>query len=201
MIPRVEPFEAIAAAPEHARGLVSLFEAAASPCFCRYWHFAGDNNAWLERTACAPDDNRAELEGALAAGTDEARGVVAIAHETGQIVGWLKLAPASAMSKLYARRLYRGLPCFEGDRAGVLTVGCALVHPEWRRRGVAGALVGGAVRVAKGLGARAIEAFPRVPREPVADEELFTGPASAFADHGFVVANAFEPYPVLRLEL
>jgi GNAT superfamily N-acetyltransferase len=189
-----------AAGREHAPSLALLFEDAGSPCYCRFWHFTGNNNAWEERCALAPEENRRELMEALGAQSDEARGVVAIG-ERGAVVGWLKVAPVEAAKKLYDRRLYRGLPCFEGDRRGVFVIGCALVHPGHRKRGVATALVGGAVRLAPAWGARALEAFPRNPKEPVSDEELWHGPMGAYAAHGFSVVHDFEPYPVLRREL
>jgi GNAT superfamily N-acetyltransferase len=193
--------EVVAAAAEHAAGLTALFEEDGSPCYCRFWHFAGDNNAWLERCANARDQNRDALVAALHSGSDEARGVVALAGAERRVVGWLKVAPVAIMGKVYTRRLYRGLPCFDGPRDGVFVVGCALVAPGWRHRGVTTAMVGGAVRLAPGWGARALEAFPRRPREPVADGEMWTGPASAFTAHGFIEVNAFDPYPVLRREL
>ncbi len=188
-----------AASAAHAAGLSALFEAAGSPCYCRFWHFEGTSNAWLERCGSDPGRNRAELVSALETGSDEARGVVALAGEA--LVGWLKVAPAAAVRKAYDRRLYRALPCFAGDRAGVFLVGCALVHPAHRRRGVATALVAGAVRLAPAWGARALEALPRRPREPVSDEDLWTGPMGAFEKNGFVEVHAFDPYPVLRREL
>jgi GNAT superfamily N-acetyltransferase len=188
-----------AAGPEHAAGLGALFEAAGVSCYCRFWHFEGTNNAWLLQCATAAGENRAALEAGLAAGSDEARGVVA--RSGSGIVGWLKVAPVVVMKKAYDRRLYKGLPCFAGDREGVFLVGCALVHPEHRRRGVATALVAGAVLLAPAWGARALEALPRRPREAVSDEELWTGPMGAYARNGFVEVHAFEPYPVLRREL
>src|SRR5262249_27183292 len=93
---------------EHAARLAAPFGAAASPGSCRFWHFSGTNNAWLLRCATEPNENRAELVAALEAGSDEARGVVALAGTS--VVGWLKVAPARAMKKAYDRRLYRGLP-------------------------------------------------------------------------------------------
>ncbi|WP_437972373.1 GNAT family N-acetyltransferase [Sorangium sp. So ce260] len=190
-----------AAAPEHLAGLEALFEAAGTPCYCRYYHFEGTNNEWLARCSDGQGDNRREFAEALAAGSDEARGVVALAQGVPDVVGWLKVAPAAAVAKAYERRLYRGLPCFAGDRAGVFLIGCAVVHPGHRRQGVATALVAGAVELAPAWGARALEALPRRPREPVSDEELWTGPVSAFTRNGFVEVNAFEPYPVLRRTL
>jgi GNAT superfamily N-acetyltransferase len=186
---------------EHRAGIEALFEAAGSRCYCRYFHFAGSNNEWLLRCAGDGDENRRELVDALAARSDEARGVVALAASVNDVVGWLKVAPAPAVAKAYERRLYKGLPCFGGDRTGVFLIGCALVHPSYRKRGVATALVAGAVRLAPAWGARALEALPRRPKEPVSDEELWTGPISAFAKNGFVEVHAFEPYPVLRRAL
>lgn len=190
-----------AAGPEHLRSLLALFEAASSPCYCRFFHFEGTNNAWLERCALRVDENKSDFSKALCEGHAEARGVVALTPDSqgeAMVIGWLKVAPLSVMSKAYERRLYKNLPCFEGDRTGVFTIGCALVHPGYRHRGVARALVGGAIQIAPSWGARALEAFPRRPKDPVSDEELWTGPINAFAEHGFVEVNSFEPYPVLR---
>lgn len=188
------------AGPEHAGhdgGLATLFAAAGSPCFCRFWHFEGTNNAWLEKCALRPEENRAEMDASLTSGDGEARGVVAI-DDDGTLAGWLKVAPASVMRKAYERRFYKNLPCFEGDREGVFLIGCALIHPAHRRRGLATALVGAAVTIAPSWGARALEAMPRRPKEPVSDDELWTGPVSAFEKNGFEEVHAFEPYPVLR---
>lgn len=189
----------VSAGAEHEAGLVALFEATGSPCYCRFWHFTGTNNAWLDKCANATSQNRDELATALQRGDDEARGVVALAGDA--LVGWLKVAPVTRMQKVYDRRLYKGLPCFNGDRTGVFVVGCALVHPARRRQGVVKAMVRGAVEVAPSWGARALEAFPRRPKEPVSDEELWNGPLSSFTENGFVEVDSFEPYPVLRREL
>ena len=186
------------ASARHAAALVALFDRAGSPCFCRFWHFEGSNNEWLDRCANAKDENRAELEAGLARGSDDARGIVAIDGD--RVIGWLKVAPAKVMTKAFARRLYKGLPCFEGDREHVFVIGCALVDPEHRKRGVAVAMVGEAVHLAPAWGARALEAFPRVPAEAVHDDELWTGPLSAFTKNGFVAVSAFAPYPVMRLD-
>ena len=194
-------YEVVAAGPGHADGLAALFHAAGSPCFCRFWHFTGTNNDWLDRCANAPGENERELREALASGSPEARGVVAIERATGTLAGWMKVAPVPALKKAYDRRLYRNLPCFEGDRAGVFTIGCFLVHPEHRKRALSTALVRGAVEIAPSWGARALEAFPRRPKEPVRDDELWTGPMGAFERNGFEEVHAFEPYPVLRRAL
>jgi GNAT superfamily N-acetyltransferase len=197
-------YDVVPAGPEHEEGLHALFEAASCPCYCRFWHFEGTNNEWLERCANAPAESARAFMAAIAAGDDEGRGVVALEKaETGAdtLVGWLKVAPARAMRKAYERRFYKQLPVFQGDREGVFLIGCSLVHPAFRKRGVATALVRGAARIAPAWGARSLEALPRRPRESVVDEELWTGPMGAFEKNGFVEVGGLEPYPVLRLAL
>lgn len=194
-------YEVTEAGPADADDLAELFRATGSPCFCRFWHFTGTNNEWLDRCANAPGENERELREALRAGSDEARGVVARRKGAREVIGWMKVAPVMAMRKAYDRRLYRGLPCFEGDRSGVLAIGCFLVHPEHRKRGVSEALVRGAILLSPAWGARALEAFPRRPREAVRDDELWTGPMGAFERNGFVEVSSFGPYPVLRREV
>jgi GNAT superfamily N-acetyltransferase len=182
----------------HAPGLVALFERTGSPCFCRWWHFSGDKNAWLERCAKRPNESRDELAAALAKNSDEARGVVALDADD-QVVGWMKLSPASTVQKLFEQRLYKGLPCLNDDRSGVWVVGCCLIDEAWRRRGVAGVLLDAGLALARSSGASSVEAFPRR-AEDVPSEQLWTGPFELFARRGFQVVNDFAPYPVLRFD-
>lgn len=185
---------------EHVQGLADLFESCNCACYCRYWHFEGDKNAWLERTALEPAKNRREFFGAVASRNDEARGLVAF-DEASELVGWLKLAPAAGLPKLYDQRFYRGLPTLQGPREGVLTVGCLLVRPAFRRRGVARAMAAALPAVARAQGARAIEAMPYAPEGEQSDELLWTGPYGALLEAGFKVVEGSFPYPILRLEL
>jgi GNAT superfamily N-acetyltransferase len=184
------------AGPEHADALLSLFERSATPCHCQYWHFIGDKNAWLDRLFHTPELNRSAF--ALNLAQSGMKGVVAL--RAGTAVGWMKLCLAETIPKLYDQRLYKGLPCFNGPRDGVLSVGCLLVDEELRRSGVARALVRRGVELAEQSGARAIEAFPRR-AELAGPAELWTGPTRIFLDAGFKIVNDFQPYPVLRYDL
>lgn len=184
---------------EHGARLAALLETSGHGCFCRYWHFGGNHREWLARCFHAPEDNRSELLGALQSGSEEASGIIA-EDGSGELVGWLKLAPALVSAKVYEQRLYKSLPCFQRDPAGVLTVGCLFVREGQRRRGVATALLRGAIDAARAAGARAIEAFPRSDID-VADAALMMGPLALFLRQGFEVVNDFGPYPVVRLRL
>lgn len=197
-----EPIPGLAilrAEARHASGLGELFASNGYGCFCRFWHFDGTSREWLERCFTHPEENRSAMEGALREGSAEMSGLVA-ETTAGEIIGWLKLAPATVLAKLYAQRLYKGLECFNGDRSGVYSIGCMLVREDQRRRGVGRALITFAIAEAAQRGARAIEAFPRSDAD-VADAALMLGPLQPFLDAGFRVVRDFFPYPVLRLEL
>jgi GNAT superfamily N-acetyltransferase len=186
--------------PGDIQGLTALFEASSCPCYCRYWHFPGDKNAWLERCYVDAGRNEAELREAARQRSDEASGVVALAGE--QLVGWAKVAPSGVVRKFYEQRYYRGLPVLRGRPAeGVFVVGCLLVHPQHRGARVAHALVQEAVAFARARGAQALEAFPRRTEGRVSDEEHWMGPEHAFTEAGFTAAEATPPYPVYRIAL
>jgi GNAT superfamily N-acetyltransferase len=193
--------------PDDAEALAALFEAAHAPCHCRYWHFPGDKNEWLERCYVRPEENRAEMAASLDPDREDGLGVVAelavdpVDPPARSIVGWCKVARAPAIAKAYEQRFYRGLDCFDGDRATTYLVGCVLVHPAHRRRGLSSRLVDAARALVASLGGTAIEAFPRRVSAEVADGELWLGPAPSFERCGFRVVGGEDPYPVLRHDL
>jgi len=192
--PSPEPFECRALSQAIAPALADLFVRAESGCFCEWWHFEGDKNAWLARLAHEPETNRARLlERSRAQGL---HGVVAVS-KSGDAVGWMKLTFATFVPKLYAQRPYRGLPCLREQRERTATVGCFLVDPAFRRRGVARAMLETGLELARDAGAAAVEAFPRR-AEGLRDEELWTGPPALFARYGFEVVHELAQYPVLR---
>lgn len=187
-----------AAEARHAPSLVDLFARTNTPCNCQYWHFSGDKNAWLDRIFHAPEQNRAAFSESFAGGDGGLRGLVALSE--GRAVGWMKLCPAETMTKLYDQRLYKSLPCLSGDRSGVLTIGCMLVDEDFRRRGVARALVRSGIALAAARRARSIEAFPRR-NDQLGAPELWLGPLGIFLEAGFQIVNDFGPYPVLRYDV
>ena len=184
------------AAPHHFEGLVALFDACGSPCFCRYWHFSGTKNEWIERCATRPEENRRELETALANRDDSARGLVAIDDDV--VIGWMKLAPRASLPKLRSLPVYRAID-FDADDA--LSIGCFLIHPEHRKKGIASALVQHAAKVACDRGIATVEAYPHAIDRAMYDEEAWMGPASIFAREGYVHDAGELPYPVLRLRV
>lgn len=191
---QVTPITIAALEPRYFAGWARLFEACSSSCFCRYWHFEKDKNAWLERCAFTPDDNRAEQVAAAADDAPGARGLIALAGDA--VVGWMKLAPRAALPKLRRLNVYRAHDL--GDDVGVYSIGCVLVDPAHRGQGVARALVHAAPAIVRGWGGTAVEAYPRTSTEPLHPEEAWMGPRAIFLAEGFVKVGGEAPYEVLR---
>ncbi len=173
-----------------------MFEAASSACFCRYWHFTGTKNEWLDRCANRPEENLSELRAAVETRRPEARGLVALdADDT--VVGWMKLTARVHVPKLRSLPVYRSLDL--GSETTTYSIGCFLIHPTARGRGVARALVAAAPAFVRSWGGRAIEAYPRRSSEPLHPEEAWQGTESVFQKAGFVAVHDVAPYPVYRL--
>jgi ribosomal protein S18 acetylase RimI-like enzyme len=186
-----------ALSPANAGELAQLFVAAGSACYCRYFHFEGDKNEWQARLAFESERNRAEL--LERAEHPPLAGVVAFGGER-EAVGWMKLEPAAALPKLYGQRPYRALPGLGGSREGVWVVGCFLVAPAARGRGVARALLRRGIELLQAEGAKSLEAFPRR-ADGLRAEELWTGPFPLFSSEGFELVQGEGQYPVLRRAL
>jgi GNAT superfamily N-acetyltransferase len=141
-----------------------------SACYCRYF-LAGQAVDWEE--ACARRVNRAPMAEAVAAG--QVDGV--LAWEDGRVVGWAHVGPA-------ARFVTHAGPTFPGEGPEVGAIVCFLVQADARGKGLAGALLDGALRHLRDQGFSAVVALAARPELAAADQ--FTGPLALFRAAGFV---------------
>lgn len=116
-------------------------------CYCQAWR--GSDSPLGRRE---PARNRMLLESQVAAG-EFAPGL--IAYLEGEPVGWCGLGPRAAMPRLVNSRTIPAI-----DDLPVWSIGCFRISVGYRRRGVARALLAGAVDYAHGMGAPAVEAYP-----------------------------------------
>ena len=193
--------------PTNVEALVKLFDASGCACYCRYFHFGGTKNEWLDRLAHRPEEGAAELRGSVGQtlGGDEAfgsGGLVAWAAASDgsrtEVVGWTKVVPLAAVPKLRAQGAYRSLDL--GDETSTFVVGCFLVHPAHRASGVTRALVAEAKRLAATATATRLLGLPRRSALRLYDEEAFAGPERVYVDLGFRLLHDSPAYPVYALD-
>lgn len=165
------------ATPDRWTDLVDLFERPGprggmpftAGCWCQYWHIRGKayDAGW-------GDVNRARLERQIAA--REAPGLLAYAD--GVPVGWCRVGPRETFE-----RLERSAKLARVDDEDVWSLVCFSVHIAARGRGVASALLEGAVELAAERGAPVLEAYPVRSGHHVIDS--FTGYLPMFLAAGF----------------
>ena len=142
-------------------------------CWCQAWRGAPRGSG-----PAGPGRNRARLQAQVEEGTF-APGV--IAYLDGAPVGWCGLGPRDAMPRLVGSRTIPRV-----DETPVWSIGCFVVRAGYRRRGVARALLRGAIDYARSQGAPCVEAYPIDPEGArVSTSFGFTGFASTFEAAGF----------------
>lgn len=120
-----------------------------------------------------------------------------LAYAGRKAIGWVTLGPRSEFLKLARSPVMKPV-----DDAPVWSIVCFVVPPEYRHRGVAAALLRGAVDYAAKRGARLLEAYPVDRTERGHDDSMWHGAKSMFDKAGFTeVARRRPQRPVMRIEL
>ncbi|SEA78292.1 GNAT family N-acetyltransferase [Leifsonia sp. 21MFCrub1.1] len=111
-----------------------------------------------------------------------------IAWIDGQPVGWAAVEPYSAYPTLARSPITRRR---DDDPADPWAVTCFVVRSEFRRQGVARALLDGAVAHARTQGAEVVEGYPVDPevRPSLSTAERYHGTVALFRDGGFEVVR------------
>jgi GNAT superfamily N-acetyltransferase len=156
-------------------------------CWCLYYR----------ETASTALPGAAARKDALRALAARTPAVGLLAYDAGRPVGWVALSPRADYPRLVRSPVAKAV-----DDLPVWAVVCFVVPPAQRGRGVARALLAGAVAYARDQGALALEAYP-IDKDPPGDATwLWPGPLSMYRKAGFVeVARRRPERPVVRLPL
>jgi GNAT superfamily N-acetyltransferase len=107
-----------------------------------------------------------------------------VTYLDGVPVGWCSIGPRSEIPRLAASKLMRPV-----DDVPVWSIICVIVRPGYRKRGVTGQLIEGAVEYARSSGAPAVEAHPVDPSGRMDLTMAFVGTKSMFDRAGFEVVG------------
>lgn len=161
--------------------LAALFgpSGAFAHCWCTWWRQTSAEFSQGVEDKGRP--NRALMHSLVEAGTEPGL----LAYRDGRPVGWTSVAPRPQYGRILRSRRIGPEPEEAADER-IWSVVCFWIPRKERGRGVANALLEGAVDRARERGAVALEAYPvdtTSGRQPSAN--LFTGTLSMFQRAGF----------------
>ena len=144
-----------------------------STCYCR--SFVIENpDSW--DAACEGGLNRTPMCAAIEKGGIDGM----LARVDGAVVGWIHMGPVTRFN--FRARFHDRAD----DEPGVAGIVCLLVAKPMRRRGVAKALLRGAIETLRDRGFRRVRAWPRTDESHDGEMELFHGPRALYLSEGFV---------------
>lgn len=155
------------------RSILAPRQAHPSACWCLTYRLSDAENSAL-RGEERPMRLRRLCEAQHAPGV--------LAYVAGVPAGWCALGPRDEFERLRRSRTIQVL-----DDLPVWSIVCLVVRSAFRRKGVARALVAGAVEYAASQGAQAVEAYPiETDGARVSSAFAFTGTTRLFGGLGFV---------------
>jgi ribosomal protein S18 acetylase RimI-like enzyme len=181
--------------PGRWRDLQRLFEAKGCSiprgCWCMYYRESG-------RQVVPPRSTLAEVRRKrLQALCEQGPPPGLLAYAGREAVGWVTLGPREQFLKLAKSVVMKPV-----DDKPVWSIVCFVVRPDYRHRGVATALLRGAMDYAAKRGATLLEAYAVDKKDPSHDDWLWHGAKSMYDKAGFVeVARRRPQRPVMRREV
>ena len=181
--------------PERWPDLVALFSrpglSVARGCWCTYYRYSGRRE--LPAGMTYAERNRRDLKATVDGGT--APGL--LGYDGGRPVGWVSLGPRGDFARLARSSVMKPV-----DAKPVWSIICFVVDPAERHRGVARAMLAGALAWARERGVTLIEAYPCDRDAPARDAAMWFGAKSMFDRVGFVeVARRKPARPRMRTRL
>lgn len=153
-------------------------------CYCYDYHFTGDVES------CTREMSRAAVSDLIDG--DNLRGYLAI--EDGKAVGW-----CNANNRMNYQRLLKDYDYVDNPNDTVCSIVCFLIHPEYRRRGIAQALLKNVIEDYSKRDYDYFEAYPR--KEALSCEGNFKGPLELYKRFGFEIYREKGNHYVVRKQI
>ena len=177
---------------DHERGPAFSDNAEWARCYCQFYRVPRA----LDWKAFTAEQNRVAASASIACG--EAEGYLAKAD--GAVVGWLHAAPRHKLPHAF-ERLRVEAPEIDVPPHDAAVIVCFVVAPAWRRRGVATALLDGALADLAARGIAIVDAFPFKAGESTSATDHYHGPAALFASRGFEPIGGNDDVTIVRRRL
>jgi GNAT superfamily N-acetyltransferase len=174
---------------DHERGPAFADNPEWSTCYCQFYRVPRA----LDWKSFDGPKNRTAAHASIACG--EAEGYLAYAD--GGVVGWLHAAPRHKLPHAFERMKVEP-PAIDVPSHDAAVIVCFVIAPAWRRRGVAGALLDGALADLEARGVALVDAFPFKAGDSTSATDHYHGPLPLFAARGFETIGESESVVIVR---
>ncbi len=152
-----------------------------SKCYCNDYHFLGDVETCtrdMSRDMIIDRIDKSELQGYLA-------------FNNGKVIGWCNVNNRSNY-----QRLLRDYDLIDNPDDKVCSVVCFLIHPDYRRQGIAQKFLDKIITDYLSKDYNYIEAYPG--KEELSCASNFKGPLELYKRYDFKIICEYDDYYVMR---
>lgn len=155
-------------------------------CYCVFNHYNKTDEEWMQRTG---EDNRADAIRMIQGGA--LNGYLAYSGDT--VVGWCNAGRKASFAR------FASLKTPSEDGSLVCAITCFVIDPDYRRRGIARALLSYACRDLAAKGFDIIEAYPVLNEDTCAAH--YHGHPAMFTAAGFRLCKEFDGFGCMQKNL
>lgn len=174
---------------DHERGVAFADNPQWAKCYCHYYQVPKS----IRWASLSGPQNRTAMQARIEVGEMEGF----LAYQGGEVVGWVNAQPRHKLPHCFARLGIppTPLPCAAFEAAAIV---CFVIAPTQRRRGLARALLRGALESLAARGFRLVDGFPFKSGGSELAADHYHGPLPIFLDAGFSVLREHKELTVVR---